>query len=703
MVRLTTLLLAGVALLCGTTAAYADPGSLILTAVASSAFAASAAGTIIAGVINAAIGIGLQMLTAQRPDVPKPQDVQNVIRQPLPVRSKHYGLKRLGGVLLFIEDRDGAVFQVVAFGTQRFDGVVDWIIDNRHVTLNSSGVVTSQPYYGDNVRIYYKPGTVTQTAHARLIEIFPTIWTSAHRNRGVANAVLETRGVKLEKFGKIYPNKIAVLNGIFRTALVLDPRTGATEFSANLALEFRDYLTSSDGLQIATSFIDDDDFKQAADDSDVLLPTKSGGTVRRYHGALSYSFDATPASVINRFLTATDGRISLKPNGKIGFSVGVWREPTVTLTDAHIIDFSMSDGGGPLREFNEILVKYEEPLADFAAADAQPWRQDDEIATYGETRSQTIEAYEIQNHNHARRIAKIAAARAAPRWQGTLKTNLFGMNAWDQRFIRVQISDLDVDGDPFDETMEVLDVSLNIEDMTVSLQVASFGAPVYAFNPTTEEGTAPTIPERVEEGSIPAVQMASAIGTQRTVSGGVKVALIKVSVAAPSGRDDLKLEVEYSRADQEEWQAAAVAPDALRVDIIGLEDGTSYDVRMRWRTAAGGAGDYALIENIAAVADPTPPLPVTGLDTNPGPTSGTVRISWKNPNSENFKAVRIFRNNSTNFATATDLAGPVYGPAGANQIYDDTPPSAGTWRYWIVAENGSGKRASAVGPSSEAV
>lgn len=698
-----TLLLAGVAFLCGTSAAYADPGSLILSAIASSAFAASAAGTIIAGVINAAIGIGLQLLTTQRPDTPKPQDVQNIIRQSLPVRTKHYGLRRLGGSLLFIESKDGAVFQVVAFGSQRFDSVVEWIIDGRHVTVNSSNIVTSSPYYGENVRVYYKPGTTTQTAHARLLEIFPTIWTSAHRNRGIANALLETRSVKLEKFGKIYPNKIAVLNGIFQTALVFDPRFSTTAYSANLALHVRDYLTSNDGLQIASSYIDDDDIALAANDCDVLLPTKSGGTVRRYHGALSYSFDAEPSSVITRFITATDGRLSLKPNGKIGFSAGVWRAPTVTLTDAHIIDFSMSDAAGPLRESNEILVKYEEPLADFAAADAQPWRQDDEIAAYGEVRSKTIEAYEIQNHNHARRIAKITAVRGAPRWQGTLKTNLFGMNAWDQRFIRVQIADLDMDGDPFDETMEVLGIELNVEDMTVALQVASFGPEAYAFDPATEEGTAPTLPEKVEEGAIPSVSMATAIGTQRTVSGGVKVALIKASVAAVTGRDDLQLEVQYSEADQEDWQTAAVASEALKVDIVGLEDGKLYDVRMRWRTASGGAGDYALIENIPAVADPTPPGPVTNLQTDPGNTAGTVAISWTNPNSQNFKATRIYRTTSTSFVSPVDIFGPIYGAPAVGVVIEDTPPSAGTWRYWAVAENGSGVQSTRVGPSSETV
>ncbi|MFP5078321.1 hypothetical protein ACLE20_13515, partial [Rhizobium sp. YIM 134829] len=657
MVRLRVLLLAGVVLTASAGAAAADPGSLIAGAILGAGAAGTIGATLLAGVINAAIGIGLQLLTARRPDVPKPEDVQNVIRQSLPVRSRHYGLRRLGGPLLFIENKDGAVFQIVAFGSQRFDAVVDWILDGRHITLNADGVLTSDPYYEENTRILYKPGTASQTAFTRLVEQFPTIWTADHRNRGIANALLETRGVKLEKFGKVYPNKIAKLNGIFQTALVLDPRTGSTAYSANLALQLRDYLTSDDGLQIAPSFIDVDDIKQAADDCDVLLPTKSGGTVRRYHGALSYSFDEEPASVMSRFLTAMDGRIALKPNGKIGVSAGVWREPTVTLRDEHIIDFSMSDGAGPLREFNEIRVKYEEPLADFAAADAQPWRQDDEIATYGEVRSKTIDAYEIQNHNHARRIAKIAAARGAPRWQGTLKTTLFGMNAWDQRFVRVQIADLDMDGDLFDETMEVADITLNIEEMTVSIKVSSFGADAYAFNPSTEEGTAPRLPERIEEDAIPDVQMASAIGTQRTLAGGVKVALIKVSVAAPAGQDDLKLDVEYSRADLEEWQAAAVAPDALKVDIVGLEDGALYDVRMRWRTASGAAGPYALIENIPAVADPNPPLPVTNLDTTPGPTAGTVTIAWTNPNSENFKAVRIYRNSTTNFATATDLEG----------------------------------------------
>ena len=702
MARLKSLLMAGVFLGCLTSSAMADPGTLIVSSILGSAAAAGAIGTALAGVINIGLAFGLSLL-APKPEAPKPQDVQNVIRQSMPPRTRHYGLKQLGGSQLFIEARDGNVWQIVAFASQRFDSVVEWLVDNRHVELGTGGVVTTDPYYEQKVRITYRPGNALQTAYDALIEKFPTIWTEAHRANGIAHALLETRGVPDEKFSKIYPNRIAKLNGVFRTARVYDPRSAATAYSANLSLHLRDYLRHEDGLQIEPEYIDDADFIKAANDSDVLLPTKSGGTVRRYHGALSYSFEADPQSVLNRFLTATDGRLCLKSNGKIGFSVGVWVEPTVIITDDHIIDFSLSDGAGPLRESNEILVKYEEPLADFAASDAQPWRQDDEIAEYGEVRSKTIDAYEIQNHNHARRIAKIFAHRAAPRWQGKITTTLFGMQAWDQRWVRVQIPDLDTETDVFDETMEVLDISLDHESMVVTLQLASFGPDAYAFDPATEEGTAPALPDRLEEGSLPAIEMATAIGTQRQISGGVKVALIKASVAAPDDRDDLQLEVEYTLADDENWQGASVGKGAYAVDIVGLEDSALYDIRFRWRGGSGSVGPYALIENIPAVADPTPPGPASNFDALPGPTAGTVAVAWTNPNSENFKAARVYRNSTTSFATATDLEGPIYGSPGTGMVYEDTPPSAGTWYYWVLAENGSGKRSAAVGPASEVV
>lgn len=688
MVRLKILLLSSVVFFTGASTASADPGSLIIGALASSAFAASAGGTLLAGVINAAIGLGLQLLTAQKPEVPKPQDVQNVIRQSLPPRTKHYGLKRLGGSLLFIEAKSGAVFQVVAFGSHRFDEVVEWIVDSRHVILDSEGIVTSEPYYDDRVRITFSPGTTTQPAYERLIDKFPEIWTEDHRALGIAHALLETRGVKPDEFGKIYPNRIAVLNGIFRTARVYDPRTETTAYSANLALQLRDYLRSEDGVQIAPSYIDNDDFIQAADLSDVLLPTKSGGTTRRYHGALSYSFDAEPSSVIGRFITATDGRLALKANGKIGFSVGVWQEPTVILTDEHIIDFSMSDSAGPLRESNEIIVKYEEPLADFAASQAQPWRQEDEISEYGEVRSKTIEAYEIQSHNHARRIAKIAAHRGSPRWQGKLKTTLFGMNAWDQRWVRVQIADLDDGIEPFDETMEVVGIELDFETMSVSMQVASFGPEAYEFDPVTEEGTPPALPDRVEEGAIPAVAGATAIGAQRVIAGGLKVPVIKASVPDyPEDQDELTLEVQYSVADEEDWQVAAIAPDALKVDIIGLEDGELYDVRFRWRAASGGVGPFVVVENIPANADPVAPAapvdvlaPLVGLVVSP-----SARAANDNTRYLVFKRGTV----AQTFAAATQLNSDYI--ASPNQVIGplSDSPGYGHWKYWFGSKNGS--------------
>ena len=62
-------------------------------------------------------------------------------------------------------------------------------------------------------------GTSTQTADARMIELFPTLWTSAHRARGVAYAIVECTYDETA-FPSGVPNVTVVLRG----AKVYDPR-----------------------------------------------------------------------------------------------------------------------------------------------------------------------------------------------------------------------------------------------------------------------------------------------------------------------------------------------------------------------------------------------------------------------------------------------------------------------------------------------
>jgi hypothetical protein len=492
-------------------------------ATAGTAASLTTLGTIVSAGLGIGLSVGLNFLAQELiGGGPSPQKVKTTIRSPVTSRRRHYGLDCGGGNIVSIRQERGNLHQVIVFADGPFNEFQGWLLDERDVTLGphddiptSPGWPQEEPYNAERVRIDARLGTVSQTAFDLMLARFPTIWTPQHQLKGIACAHLYQKGVDDEDFIEVYPNRVAQLKWIAETSLVYDPRTDTTGYTANLPLCLRDYITHPKGARIPAEFVDDDLFSIAADVGDETFLNKAGETVRLYHGALAYSFDEQPKSVIDRFLLATDGRTFLTPEGKIGYQPGKWIEPTVHITSDHIRGFNFKQGSGPLREKNEIILKYTNPKARFTEATCDPWRNEASISAYGK-RSLALDAFEIREHIRARMIAKILEARSSPAWLGTVRTDLFGMQAWDQRWIYLSIPVLGIDTMSF----EVLAIEEDENTDTVIMVVASFdGNTVYAFNPATEEGTEPTVPEDVEDTTIDPPSSVNATLIEQTVSG----------------------------------------------------------------------------------------------------------------------------------------------------------------------------------------
>ena len=691
------------ALVCSSTPVASEPviTSFLLTTALGATLGAT--GTQLLGwAITTALAVGLSAAAnvLLAPNAPKPSDVTAVLKQDLPPRMRHYGVRRVGGALLFIEVDDlGAVYMIIAHGDGPWDGFDQWYVDGRAVIRDGAGWITTSPYqtssYASKVKIETRLGTEDQTAFSEVVSEFPGIWSSNHRARGVVVSYLYGKTVGADGFRRIYPNGVPSWNVIARTAKVFDPRDGTQsgddpstwKFSRLLPLQLADYLTHPDGMAIPRSAINWDRLIAAANVAAESLPTKSGGTVQRYVGGLSYSLDAEPASVMSRFIRAMDGRVFLLPDGTIGIDAGIWEEPTVVIEDGDIIEYTLDDTTGPQSRATEVIVKYTFAEAAFAETQSDTWVSDDSGSFADESLS--IEAFEIESHNHARRIAKLAQKRASPELQGVITTNLSGLRAWDQRFIRVRGTLLDLD-----RTFEVVGISIDTTMGQVTLQVISFDAEAYDFDPMTEEGTAPTVPEILEEGDLSPPQNVEAVASTIDLTGGVTVAVIDVTWDAPD-RDDLDSQAQWSLAGEEVWYDFPVSRASNRARVSNLIDGETYDVRVRFLGPNGGATSWSVVEDILATADPVPPGSVTNVVGVGG--VGEVTLTWDTPTSINYRAARIFQGTTNVFGSATQVD-VVYGfpnTVGANVTL--TGLSAGTLYFWVVAINPSGVAASPVG------
>lgn len=79
----------------------------------------------------------------------------------------------------------------------------------------------------------------------------------------------------------------------------------------------------------------------------------------------------------------------------------------------------------------------------------------------------------------------------------------------------------------------------------------------------------------------------------------------------------------------------------------------------------------------------------------------TVTVSWRNPASGTYFRTRIYRGATADFFAAVQIASRM-GALGEEMSLTDTP-GAGTWHYWVQAENADGDPSDPLGPSSETV
>lgn len=83
------------------------------------------------------------------------------------------------------------------------------------------------------------------------------------------------------------------------------------------------------------------------------------------------------------------------------------------------------------------------------------------------------------------------------------------------------------------------------------------------------------------------------------------------------------------------------------------------------------------------------------VGTGDDPTALKVTLEWRNPNSQNFSYVNIYRGRTNVFASATFLD-KAYGAPSLTDSYEDTVTFGGYWFYFLKAANGAGVEAAEV-------
>ena len=352
------------------------------------------------------------------------------------------------------------------------------------------------------MNIQTRLGNVPETHYADLTAAFPE-WTVNHRGDGVATLFCRQEPVEEKFFLQNFPDGI---NTLYRVVIhgckVYDPLSGTVAFTDNAASVIRDYMAHADGMRLPPAIFGTPmaaaAWYTAAARCNEAIALTAGGSEARYRLWGSYYLDERPADVLGRMLQCCDGRLYPTADGGLALDIGAWAEPTVVLDENAIVGFSdLARGKDILSTANTIRATYLGVDQDYQTTDADPWVDAVDVSERGELEFE-IALLMCPSHTQARRLMKLAAYRQKPRWVGTIQTNLMGLAAAGERFVRITYPLFEID-----EVFEVQNFQIIVGEgnilQGVTLEVQSMPSDAYAWDPAEEEGDAPVAGE-IDEG-----------------------------------------------------------------------------------------------------------------------------------------------------------------------------------------------------------
>lgn len=709
--------------------AFAGPGFATVTAAgAAGGFGA----TLLQSLGGVALSFGISALVGslrKNPDIgsfasvsASPQSVQNTIKQAIAPRLRHYGKVKIGGTAAFYESKDGKLYVLICISSGEIDSFIEHWLSNTIITLDINGYVTDDQYqYGDNgsgivspatsstsrVLIIPKLGQDDQVAHQTLIDAFPTLWDSNCRGRGIANVLAVFQDVPAEVFRTVYPNNAPQYRTVINASKVFDPRDlGQSSsdkatwlWSDNPPVCILDYLTHADGMGRPRSMFNEASFAAAADACDEEIPLKAGGTEKRYRLSGTYDLTERPSDVLARMLATCDGVLYPMSDGTWGLRVGIWYPPgddaVLDDTEGQVISYSVEQRVDALKAFNQLKVFYVSGLHDYQETECEQWEDADLLELYGEQKTNEIHLPMVPSPSQARRLAKIAMAKANPKWSGTVISTLAGLKLLGEPTFTQRLSELAID-----ETFTVSKFKIAGDLSSSEIGIVSLDASVYDWDPETEEGDPPPVPPDSPSAQPPPIPsgFVPLIGSV-VLQGGSNASVIVASWDAPQ-RDSVAHEVNYRKVGIEDWTSARIPSTASSWSSGPLEDGEDYEVRLRATAPGGVSSEWTSTSTLTATADVTPPNPVTSFASLKA--GSNVTLSWINPNSPNFYKTVIYRGTTSTFAAAVPIA-TLYGTTGGARNYADNALANGTYYWWAVAMNASNVAATEVGPQTQTI
>lgn len=678
----------------------------IITAVGVSA--AGVAATLITIAVNIAFAMGLSLLTNMLfgPKRPKPSDGQQIIRQAVGSRKRHYGIVHSGGQLSFLESSGGRLGMVVTLGTGEEADILEHRINDKVVTV-SGGTVTDARFRGA-IHVYTRPGTDDQTAVGEMTAQFPQ-WTSAHRQIGSPLAAIICDPVKQKYFSEVYNGQMPAYSQVRKAVKLYDPRKDSTaggsgahrlsdrstwEWSDNGPLVIADYVAHPDGYGLGYDNINWSNIAAEADIADQAVTTVTEATIARWRLWASYSLaDDERRQILTDMLKAVDGFCWQGPDFKFNLMVGRFEEPDITITDDHIKAMTATLGPQAQQRVSALKMLYTEPAIGYREQESATI-DDPDSPVDPNTSPQAVQLYYAPHHNQAVRVGKLNISRLGNRWHIDTTLNLFGLNLIGRRFCAFSSAQLGVTA--FFAIESGVKLTIGPDETSVSVSLVEVRASDWDFDAATEEGVPPIAPDAGSDTPIvipePTGLTLSAVPIVLGESNGVA---IEASWDA-GDRDDLVYQVQYRPSAGGTWVMMSVDDDARTARSGVVDSGTEYEVQVRALTIgyrASGWSDSETITPSAAALALSPPVFVEII-----PGTGEALIRLRLPTAATLSFARLYHSDTDDFGDATQVGDDIVGGLGQVMDVEDTGLLSGAQYYWARAYETGGGSSALAGP-----
>jgi hypothetical protein len=489
------------------------------------------------------------------------------------------------------------------------------------VTTAANATVTYQYLsYTSKANIRVVTGATGQAADARLVSLFPSLWTAAHRARAVAYLVCE-----FDYDETAFPTGLPNVTALVRGAKIYDPRTTTTVWSQNPALMMRHvYAHPSFGKGTPTA---DEDARiiaaaNACDNSHGYVVDGVTTTVPLYRAGIVVPFGAAAKDVFDYLALSMAGAWAWA-GGQLYCKAGTWTSSVMSLTADDLADVIRTGTGEQdiavdivvhreqAQKFNTVSPTIWDAAQGYKQTPLTPLVGTALLARDGKSLVQPVELSAVSFAPQALHIAGVMMRDARDPLTVTMafKLKAYTLELFDT--VAVTIPHYGWSAKNFVVMGREWTADGNLS-LTLKETAAAIFTPDAAFSP---QGYAANtqLPNPWSVPDIGALTVSSGTSDLLKLGDGSILTRMRVSWAAiddSSVTDSGTVEVQYrSVLSSGAWERVEVSGGETQVLIPGVQDAAWYNVRARVKSRiAVGVWSVQVVHFVVGKSEAPPPF-----------------------------------------------------------------------------------------------